>query len=513
MALFTSNRISLSGASRIAVSLFLLFVLAVSPLAGAPAARTLIGPFFTNDPEGLAIIPAPHANKTVAYNVSIGWVAAGRYQHGYRALARPQWHLQAMRWGRSNGTSRMYWLIAKNNVLHVHWQRVKGTTTAVASLSVEHPVQVVLECLPTWHRYGALYRAKANEITGSPASAKSQAGFCLLTNRPADAAVVASHAKAFSQAVLLGSRAPTSRAAAARYAGLIFNLTPKHPLYFLVRVGSAQVHNARTLASVPQILSSGWAAYISGRPHASGDWGDFISPISMAANSGVVYQPDLSNITATVARQWCLPKGCVLFAWDSFFNSTLLSLNDGGVGPWYARRQLAGVLHFQMNNGMICNFANWDRKYSQYDKLNPHYSPDRSEPPVSAMCVWQAYQRWPSKSLLEACYKPLVRYHHWWFAINPKTHLPNRDGNHDGLLEYGSSTGNWQSARFESGADDSPMYVRGKVKLIPPADTFDLNDIGLNSLWAADAMYLSRIAAALGHKNAAARLINGCDYS
>ena len=52
--------------------------------------------------------------------------------------------------------------------------------------------------------------------------------------------------------------------------------------------------------------------------------------------------------------------------------------------------------------------------------------------------------------------------------------------------------------------DDSPMYVPGKTRKMPQSHTFNLDDVGLNSLWAADALYLSKIAAALGHKNAAA---------
>ncbi len=489
-------------------------LVALPMLIGSAATRAasvipIIGPFYTNDPEGLAVVPDAALPHPVGYNVSLGWVAQGHYRNGYWGLTRYQWHLQAMQWGKHSGISRMRWLVGQNHWLYLHWQRVTGTSIVVARLSADKTTQVVLECYPSWPGYAAAYRADKNGIVGQVSAGQSAAPDFLLTpSRAADACVTAHDAQSFADGVLKGSGATTGKSA--EYAGMVFTLTPNHPLTFVAALSTDQATAAGSLASAKQVLRQGWAGYAATRPHASGDWGDFISPISMAANSGVVYQPDLSNITATVARQWCLPKGCVLFAWDSFFNSTLLSLNDGRVGPWYARRQLAGVLHFQMNNGMICNFANWDRKYSQYDKLNPHYSPDRSEPPVSAMCVWQAYQRWPSKSFLEACYKPLVRYHHWWFAINPKTHLPNRDGNHDGLLEYGSSTGNWQSARFESGADDSPMYVRGKVKLIPPADTFDLNDIGLNSLWAADAMYLSRIAAALGHKNAAAHYAAEC---
>ncbi len=471
--------------------------LSAQPVAG----KCLIGPFYTNDPEGLVMIPNRLARKPVAYSVGVGWVDHGHYMQSYRGITRVQWHLQAMRWGQRSGISRMYWLVGRRNAIHIHWQRVTGTATAVASLTVERPLQVVLECSPTWHGYRAEYSVKGNEIIGSTPSATSRSGFTLLAGRPADGTVVASNAKAFIQAMNHGGSAPASMKM--RYAGLLFNLKPQHPLTFVVRLGLGRMNSATTLTSVPHILRHGWNAYIKDRPYASGDWGDFVAPITAAANEGIVYLPQLRNLSGTVVRSWCVPGGCVLFEWDSFFNAMLLSVDDHAASPWLVRRQLAGIFHFQLKNGLVCNFSNWGRVHSESDP-NPGISLDRSEPPVGAMCVWQAYQRWPSRRLLETYYRPLARYHHWWFSINPSTHLPYRDGNRDGLLEWGSATKVWQNARYESGMDDTPMYVRGKALMMPTSDTFDVDDVGLNSLWAADAMYLAKIAAALGHRRAAA---------
>jgi hypothetical protein len=471
-----------------------LLTLATAPVTGAPAKHPLIGPFYTGDPEGLVMIPNPRATHPVAYRVGIGWVVNGHYQHGYGRVTAFQWHLKAMRWGRKDGISRMYWLIANNNALHVDWQRVKGNLAAVASISVKHPLQVVLECVPAWSGYGAAYRATANQITGVPQVAGSALpGFDLSTLRHADGIAVANSAKSFGAAVLHGSSPAAAKAAP--YVGLIFHVTPQHPLTFMVQLTSAQINRHKMLATVRELVRRGWSAYRKLRPYATGDWGNFISPIGTASDDGIVYLPPLRNISGTISRGWCLPQSCIFFEWDTFFNSLLLSVNDRSASSWLMRRQLAGIFHFQMPDGLVCNYYDWHRNIK---------SIDRSEPPVAAMCVWQEYQRWPNKRFLKEFYKPLVRYHHWWFAISPHTHLPRRDGNKDGLLEWGSSTGVWQCARWESGMDDSPMYVKGKVKMMPSSDTFDLDDVGLNSLWAADAMYLSKIAAVLGHKKAAA---------
>ncbi|MGC8552620.1 MAG: MGH1-like glycoside hydrolase domain-containing protein [Phycisphaerae bacterium] len=481
-------------------------LLALPMLIGSAVTRAasrlpIIGPFYTNDPEGLAVVPNAALPHPVGYNVSIGWVAQGHYRNGYWGLTRYQWHLQAMQWGKHSGISRMRWLVGQNHWLHLHWQRVTGTSIVVARLSADKTTQVVLECYPSWPGYAAAYRADKIGIVGQVTAGQSAAPDFLLTpSRAEDAFITAHDARSFAERVLKGSTATSGKSA--EYAGMVFTLTPNHPLTFVAALSTDQATAAGSLASAKQVLSQGWAGYAATRPHASGDWGDFISPMSLAANEGALYLPPLRSVSATVARGWCLPYHCVLFEWDSFFNSMLLSINSPSVGPWMVRRQLAGIFHFQMPDGMVCNFSNDGGRIAT--------SVDRSEPPVSSMCVWQAYQRWPSKSTLEAFYQPLVQYHHWWFAINPQTHLPYRDGNKDGLLEWGSPTGVWQNARFESGMDDSPMYVRGKVKLMRPSDTFNVDDVGLNSLWAADAMYLSKIAAALGHKNAAAHYAAEC---
>src|SRR5208337_3004256 len=82
-----------------------------------------------------------------------------------------------------------------------------------------------------------------------------------------------------------------------------------------------------------------------------------------------------------------------------------------------------------------------------------------------------------------------------------------RDGNRDGLLEWGSDRGsdpsmlgrgNLQAAKFESGMDDSPLYDDASYD--PHTYTMNLADVGLNSLYALDAECLAKIAAILGRE-------------
>ena len=184
-----------------------------------------------------------------------------------------------------------------------------------------------------------------------------------------------------------------------------------------------------------------------------------------------------------------MPPGTIqLFCWDSFFNALLASLVD----PETARDTVRAILGLQLPNGMVPNFGT-PRQIG---------SPDRSGMPVGALCVWKLHQRHPDKAFLEEVYPKLVRWHDWWFATNPRTGLPNRDGNRDGLLEWGSETGDIQQMKVET-LDDSPMW--DEVVGDPVSRTMDLDAVDLNFGWAMDADHLALLAGALGRVDDAQR--------
>jgi len=115
---------------------------------------------------------------------------------------------------------------------------------------------------------------------------------------------------------------------------------------------------------------------------------------------------------------------------------------------------------------------------------------------VGSYCVLKIYLQHRDIGLLEESYPALKRWHEWWFKC--------RDGNQNGLLEWGSDAKgekrwqyhNLQAAKFESGLDNSPMY--DNVSFNERTNTMELDDVGLNSLYALDAWALSKIAAELG---------------
>ncbi len=128
---------------------------------------------------------------------------------------------------------------------------------------------------------------------------------------------------------------------------------------------------------------------------------------------------------------------------------------------------------------------------------------DRSQPPIGAFVVWLLYRRWGERRLLAGSWETLLANHEWWWR--------ERDGNGNGLLEYGTSPvgdglyrGTALAARDESSMDNSPVH--DEAVLVPERHTLDCEDVGLNSLLALDGEMLALVAAELGREAEAQRL-------
>jgi hypothetical protein len=177
-------------------------------------------------------------------------------------------------------------------------------------------------------------------------------------------------------------------------------------------------------------------------------------------------------------------RGPLTGLWDSFFHAILHSIND---------QQLA-----EANIRVVLDdYALTEEGYPPNYMVSGFMSGDRSQPPLGAFAVWKLYRRFGNKELLEWVYPRLRRWRLWW--------KNRRDGNADGLLEWGSNldakkpgndAGTLFAAKCESGMDNSPLYDEADYD--QATGTMNLSDVGLNSLYAADAMFLSNIAGELG---------------
>lgn len=210
-----------------------------------------------------------------------------------------------------------------------------------------------------------------------------------------------------------------------------------------------------------------------------------------------IFEPTGRRICSPVSRAWCTGNGTgfgsyVLFDWDTFFAGLMSAAQDKD----FARQQVRSILQEMTEDGMIPNFG-----------AQNACSIDRSQPPVGAYCILKLYRQFGETELLEETYEKLTRWNSWW--------MKNRDGNGDGLLEWGSNpypegrrvqyeADNHQAAMYESGLDNSPMY--DGVKFNKRTHTMEYADVGLNALYAMDCWALSEISRILGKIEQAALL-------
>ncbi|MDR1921216.1 MAG: hypothetical protein LBS31_05665 [Candidatus Adiutrix sp.] len=128
---------------------------------------------------------------------------------------------------------------------------------------------------------------------------------------------------------------------------------------------------------------------------------------------------------------------------------------------------------------------------------------DRSQPPIAGFIVLSYYQLTRDKALVKRVFGSLLKAHLWWFD--------HRDGNGNGVLEYGSSIGGdghfkrtKLAAKNEAAMDNSPMF--DSAEFCPETGAINMEDVALNSLLALEGESLAELAAALGERETAAKL-------
>ncbi len=192
----------------------------------------------------------------------------------------------------------------------------------------------------------------------------------------------------------------------------------------------------------------------------------------------------------TASRNWVAPKFGGFGVWlnDALYHALMAGLFDAELARENLRVALAGATP---QGNLPCLLTGRDAWV------------DRSQPPIGAFIAWMLYRRTGARDLLELAYGPLLRNHDWWWR--------ERDGNGDGLVEYGTSAvgaglyrGTKLAAKDESSMDNSPVH--DEAVLNPRTGTLDAADVGLNSLLALDGEMLARMARALGDAEAAERL-------
>lgn len=257
-------------------------------------------------------------------------------------------------------------------------------------------------------------------------------------------------------------------------------------------------NNRMTVTEMNAFLSGKRNNWLRQSVSGGGILADAPQAIVKAMTWNTVYDPTKNRFCTPVTREWCVMSnmthfgGYVLFSWDTFFGGLLSAIQDKEL----AYRQVYSVME-EMQDGFAPQYGS--QVLTRWD---------RSNPPVGAYCVLKIYRQFREKELLADVFENLLSWNSWW--------MNNRDGNGDGLLEWGSNrtfVENAQvvlhesfetAAKMESGLDNSPMY--DNVAYNPSGRTLELADVGLSALYAMDCEALARIARELGKDEEATRL-------
>ncbi len=376
------------------------------------------------------------------------------------------------------------------------WSRL-DQTTVVGRVKAAQDFQIVIETyLPflgvTWGTQGFFSLTESNQAIAGERFFERVFGptarFLVIVDRPTVGSGLYPSLAQLRENMSANGKLASAPGAdqAGGTAGLEFTTGELQTAHFVAALGwdkDALLSKARGLLAantVDNILDEKSQAYTRSRPGVQGLFEGAPEAIGNNMFWNAIYAPSNGLIFPSISRQWARTwGGWVVGEWDCFFGSLLTSVEDKA----QTTAAIKAILLAQTETGLVPNIA-----------AGSGITPDRSQPPVGSYCLWKVYQRFQDREMRG-------------------DGQPWRDGNRDGLLEWGSDRGSMdstggrgfmQAAKYETGLDDSPMY--DEVNYDSHTYTMNLHDVGLNSLYALDAECLSRIAALLGKTEDSQRL-------
>ncbi|CAN5435159.1 hypothetical protein BH11BAC5_BH11BAC5_09380 [soil metagenome] len=282
-----------------------------------------------------------------------------------------------------------------------------------------------------------------------------------------------------------------------------YSFTTAPHLSFLLR-GEIGIYTGatRTLAAIKNIISQHREAQQK-KVNSYGELAESFKAMQTILAWNTMYDAPGNRVITPVSRLWNQQwGGFVLFEWDTYFASYMFSLFNKDMAYANAIEMTKAITP----EGLVPNF----QSVSGYQSASGDNSPlrtsswDRSEPPVGSMIVLNIYKKYREKWFLNEVYDELLTWNRWW-ANNRAV---------KGYLAWGSYYKNdtvqtqtesyWQSAAYESGLDNSPMY--DSVPYNTNTHLLELADVGLMSLYIADCNALMEIATQLGKTADAAEL-------
>jgi len=255
------------------------------------------------------------------------------------------------------------------------------------------------------------------------------------------------------------------------------------------RTGDQEGRGGRAGPFVPRSAPPG--ARLEGRTEArSEDPADPLAAIRDVIGWNTVWDPVNRRPYTSLSRNWVAQKFGGFGVWlnDIFYHALLAGVLDAPTARANVEAVLAGATPWGNLPCLLTGNDAWV---------------DRSQPPICSFLVWTLYLRLGDRALLDRAWPVLLANHEWWWRC--------RDGNGNGILEYGTSPvgrglyrGTKLAAKDESMMDNAPIH--DEAVLVESACTLDCEDVALNSLVALDGEMLGLMAEALGDAAAAHRL-------
>jgi putative isomerase len=256
----------------------------------------------------------------------------------------------------------------------------------------------------------------------------------------------------------------------------------------------------RTLAEIKSVITN---RRDEQQKHADsyGTFSESFIPMQTILAWNTIYDAANKRAITPVSRLWNINwGGWVLFDWDTYFASYMLSLFNKDL----AYANAIEITKAITPDGFIPNF----QSVSSYVADGNTSSWDRSQPPVGSTVILNVYKKYQEKWFLTEVYNELLTWNRWW--------VKNRAIK--GYLAWGSFykkdnkgiSEELQGAMYESGLDNSPMY--DSIPFNNVTHTMELADVGLMSMYIMDCNSLMQISQILGKKEDASELKKRSDF-
>lgn len=214
------------------------------------------------------------------------------------------------------------------------------------------------------------------------------------------------------------------------------------------------------------------------------------------------YRKVIVKAMMTLNSNWRTPAGDLLHAgsypsyngfigfwsWDSWKIASANALYN----PEMAKDEMRTLFDYQAADGMIPDFISYNKARNNWRD---------TKPPIAAWGTMNVYKASPDEKFLEEMFDKLYKFHQWWYA--------NRDHDHNGICEYGSTDGTLIAAAWESGMDNGVRF--DDVIMLPNGDnawSMNQENICLNSFLYVEKNILAEMATILDKKELAEQLAN-----